>query len=69
MIKSQLLSVPDLDSHLAKMIETARSKPALDFALFLIRQCLLEGRYMVPTELRETLELVNKMSRAKGQEE
>lgn len=68
LIKYQLLSLPEFDVHLAKMIE-ARHKPAFDFAMFLFKVCLLERRDLPPSDLRATLEVITKIARANKDQE
>ncbi len=69
LLRSQLISLTDFDAQLSKMIDPGRNKNALDFAVFLFRHVVIEGRFISPAELRETLEVISKLSRAKGQEE
>ncbi|PRP81377.1 hypothetical protein PROFUN_11064 [Planoprotostelium fungivorum] len=72
LIQLQLVAMDQFDLHLAKLIENQRNKNALDFALFLIRKCTIEGRYLSAQQMRETVDLISKLVRAstaKNQEE
>eukprot|EP01117_Protostelium_nocturnum_P004885 TRINITY_DN1770_c0_g1_i1.p1 TRINITY_DN1770_c0_g1~~TRINITY_DN1770_c0_g1_i1.p1 ORF type:complete len:1948 (-),score=339.96 TRINITY_DN1770_c0_g1_i1:159-6002(-) len=72
LIHQQLVSMPEIDAHLSKLIETHRNKNAFDFSLFLIRKCIIQGRFLHAQSIRETMDTIVRFVKAhsgKGQEE
>ena len=58
-----------MDAYLVKMMDTARSKPALDFSIYLLRQISLDPRLAAVADFTGTVDLLTKLARSKGQDE
>jgi CCR4-NOT transcription complex subunit 1 len=60
-LRHQLLKALDLDVQLAKQLDKGRNKVAVEFALFLIRKCLLEEHIINSSGLVSTFEELEKV--------
>jgi hypothetical protein len=68
LVRARLLSPPDLDAHLAKVLGTGRpGGGALDFAVHLVRACCVAEPLLAASELFNTLETLLKLSRTTPQ--
>jgi len=65
LINEHLIKISEFDAHLAKKMDGGRNKPAVEFAVHLITQCLVEADpvTVAPTELLTTLDALEKLTR------
>lgn len=56
-----ILNTTEYDGYLAKAIDNGRNAAALEFAVFLIRRCVIEEALATPAELFGTLEVLQKI--------
>eukprot|EP01113_Clastostelium_recurvatum_P016806 TRINITY_DN1971_c0_g1_i2.p1 TRINITY_DN1971_c0_g1~~TRINITY_DN1971_c0_g1_i2.p1 ORF type:complete len:2308 (-),score=670.74 TRINITY_DN1971_c0_g1_i2:313-7236(-) len=66
LLRAQLLNVSELDEHLSKLIDGGRNMGAVEFCAFIIRQCIIEGRYVTPSEMSSTFDVFNKLVQRGG---
>ena len=68
LLNEHLIKVSDFDAHLAKKMDAGRNKAAVDFAIEMITQCLVEAdpATVSATELFATLDVLDKLARRNG---
>ena len=65
LINGHLIKISDFDTHLAKKMDGGRNKAAVEFAIHMITQCLVEADPVTvsATELIATLDALDKLAR------
>lgn len=68
LINAHLLKMADFDVHLSKKMDNGKNKAAVEFAIYMIKKCMLELETpaVTPTELFNTLEVLEKLLRRPG---
>ncbi|CAK8992992.1 CCR4-NOT transcription complex subunit 1 (CCR4-associated factor 1) [Durusdinium trenchii] len=61
LIKAKLISMPEFDANLAKMLDMGRQAAAVSYAMDVVRECIVNTRACMATEMLSTLDVFQEM--------
>lgn len=61
LLRQKSLKVMDFDVHLANQLDKGRNKAVLEFAMWLLKKCLLEDKLILPSEVFNTVDELDKV--------
>jgi CCR4-NOT transcription complex subunit 1 len=64
LIRQKLLQLADFDHHTSRAMDGGRNQPGVQFAMLLVKQCVVTERIMAPAEFPNTLDALAKLCRA-----
>ncbi|KAL3683907.1 hypothetical protein R1sor_001929 [Riccia sorocarpa] len=69
LIRSELIYVTDYNLHLAKLIDGGRNNAALEFAMFLVKTCVVEDGGVSNNEFQNVIDVMGKLAARPGSSE
>eukprot|EP01119_Soliformovum_irregulare_P023182 TRINITY_DN8072_c0_g1_i1.p1 TRINITY_DN8072_c0_g1~~TRINITY_DN8072_c0_g1_i1.p1 ORF type:complete len:2236 (-),score=833.72 TRINITY_DN8072_c0_g1_i1:325-7032(-) len=63
LIRSMLISFPEYDVQLAKLIMEQKSRAVVEFSVYILRTCIVDRRYLNATDFKETIGVLSKVAK------